>query len=182
MANIQPLGTFGVGRNAADSERLRRVAADPDLPESPLVIEDVFIGQGTGDFGIQVMVSTTVRNDFEETFDGIVDITGDLYIWWERRPDVEDHVPLQLRTPIRLAPGETYRIEQLWFLTTEDGGDILDLLVFSGADVRFGVVYAQPETFVATLRMTVFQETGLLTSGPHEFTLEGWRLVEEVDL
>lgn len=151
------------------------------VPESPLVIEDVFIGQGTGDSGIQVVVSIIVRNDFGETFDGVVDISGELHVWWARRPDVEAHVPLQLRDQIRLAPGGTYRIEQSWLLDTDDGRDVLDLLVFSGADVRFGVAYAQPETFIADLRMTVFRETGLLSTGPQEFILRGWRVLEEVD-
>ena len=151
------------------------------VPESPLVISDVFISQGTGDNGIQVTVSARVRNDFEETFEGMVDITGELHIWWLRRPDVEAHVPVQIRDQIRLAPGQTFRVEQVWLLTTDDGRDVLDLLEFSGADVRFGVVYAQPETFAASLRLTVFQETGLLTKGPQEFTLQGWRVITDTD-
>lgn len=151
------------------------------VPDSPLVISDVLISQGTGDFGIQVTVTTIVRNDFEETFDGVVDITGELHIWWERKPDVEAHIPLQVRDQIRLGPGQTYSIEQVWLLTTDDDRNVLDLLLFSSDDVRFGVAYARPETFVASLRMTVFRETGLLSSGPRQFTLQGWRLAGEVD-
>jgi hypothetical protein len=151
------------------------------VPPSPLVISDVFISQGADALGIQVTVTAIVRNDFDETFDGAVDITSELHIWWPRRPDVEAHVPLQIRDRIRLAPGETYRVEQVWFLTTDDGRDVLDLLVFSGEDVRFGVAYALPETFVAQLRMTIFRETGLLTTGPQEFTLQGWRSLADVE-
>ena len=151
------------------------------VPDSPLVISDVFISQGTGDFGIQVTVTTIVRNDFEETFDGVVDITGDLHIWSKRRPDIETHIPLQVRDQIRLGPGQTYSIEQDWLLTTDDDRNVLDLLLFSSDDVRFGVAYAIPETFVVSLRMTVFSETGLLSSGPREFTLRGWRLAGDVD-
>lgn len=152
------------------------------VPENPLVISDVLIGQGAGDFGIQVTVSAIIRNNFDETFDGPVDITGELHVWWPRRPDVEAHVPLRIQDRIRLAPGRTYRVEHTWLLTTDDGRNVLDLLTYSASDVRFGVAYARPETFVADLRMTVFAETGLLSTGPREFTLQGWRLVEETDL
>ncbi len=69
----------------------------------------------------------------------------------------------------------------MWLLTTDDDRNVLDLLLFSSDDVRFGVAYARPETFVASLRMTVFRETGLLSSGPRQFTLQGWRLAGEVD-
>ncbi|MDA0334749.1 MAG: hypothetical protein O2782_06270 [bacterium] len=151
------------------------------VPESPLTIADVAISQGTGDDGIQVTVSASVRNDFDETFDGVVAVTGELHIWWPRRPDVEAHIPLSFSDQIRLAPGQKYRVEQVWSLTTDDGRDVLDLLVFSAADIRFGVVYAQPETFVASLRMTVFRETGLLSTGPREFTLQGWRVISDDD-
>lgn len=152
------------------------------VPESPLVISDVLISQGTDAAGVQVSVSAVVRNDFDETFDGDVDITGELHIWWPRRPDVQAHVPLRVQDRLHLAPGQTYRVEQVWLLNTDDGRDVLDLLVFSGADVRFGVAYARPETFVANLRMTIFRETGLLSTGPQEFILEGWRVVEVDDL
>ena len=152
------------------------------VPASPLTISDVFISQGTGENGIQVTVSASVRNDFDETFDGVVAVTGELHIWWPRRPDVEAHIPLAFTDQIRLAPGGKYRVEQVWLLTTDDGRDVLDLLVFSAADIHFGVVYAQPETFVASLRMTVFHETGLLSTGPREFTLQGWRDISDNDL
>jgi hypothetical protein len=152
------------------------------VPEGPLEISNVLIGQGTSKAGDPIIsVSTTVRNAYDETFDGTIDLTAEVRFWWPRRPDVEAHVPLQLSDHIQLGPGATYRVEQTWFLTTDDGRDILDLLTYFDDDIRFGIAYAQPETFVAEVRLTVFEETGLITSGPHEFVLEGWRPVEQDD-
>lgn len=150
------------------------------VPPNPLVIDNVTVSQGTGDFGIQVVVSVGVRNNFEETFDGQVSINGELHIWWKNRPDVEVHLPIQIVDQIRLVPGASYQIRELWFLQTDDGQSVLDLLIYPG-DVRFGISYARPETFVAEMRMTVFDATGLLSTGPQEFTLQGWRLDQTVD-
>ena len=61
---------------------------------------------------------------------------------------------------------------------TDDREDVLEMLDYSGGDVRYGVAYAKPEVFVMEVRVTLFDEIGFLTSGPHEFTLRGWELVE----
>jgi hypothetical protein len=117
-----------------------------------------------------------VENVYEETFEGDVGVGGTIHIWWRDRPEVEATLSLDRQAHLLLDPGERYYIEANWYLTADDGRYVLSLLDFSGMDIRYGVHYARPEVFVLEVKVTLFEETGLLTSGPHEFLLEGWKL------
>lgn len=147
------------------------------VPQNNLAITDVLISQQTGAAGIEVLTAFFVKNTYEETFSGTVEVTGSIHIWWKERPHIEVNLPIRQHLYLRLDPGERHQIEKRWHLQTDDDRYVLDLLDFSGNDVRHGVRYARPADFLLEIRLTVFEETGLLTSGPHEFVLQGWKLV-----
>ncbi len=147
-------------------------------PQGTLAIVNVAATQGAGPGGIHVTISVDVRNVYEETFAGLLNVRGNIHIWWKRHPEIEANIPVSHRANLLLDPGERHFITERWFLMTDDRRDVLDLLNFSNGDIRFGVAYANPELFVVEVKVTLFEETGLLTSGPHEFTLQGWRTVE----
>ncbi len=150
------------------------------VPQDTLSIAYVFIGQGTNAGGIHVSIAINVENVYEETFIGTVDVTGNIRISWPRHPDVVVNLPIRRRqTDLHLDPSDAYIVDALWFLRTDDGRSVMDLLDFSSNDVRHGVQYAEPETFLFEVTMTLFEETGLLTSGPHEFVLEGWKTLDD---
>lgn len=151
------------------------------VPEGALAVDRVLIGQGTGDLGIEITVDAFVRNNYDETFEGRIELRGEAHIWWKNRPEIEATLPVEYSQEVRLNPGQTFRVEWVWFMQTDDGTEVLPLLNYSDGDVRFGIIYARPETFVCEVRMTAFEETGLLTWGPQEFTLTGWRWVEDDD-
>ena len=144
-------------------------------PQNTLEISDVVIEQGAGPGGIHVAIAVDVRNNYEETFSGLIDVDGNIHIWMKRNPTVEANVRIRTRADLELDPDETHFINSRWFLNTDDGVDVLDLLDFTTDDVRFGIHYAVPEIFLLEVKVTLFNETGLLTSGPHEFILQGWR-------
>jgi hypothetical protein len=146
-------------------------------PDSALEIDNVTIGQGTGGGGIHVSVAISVRNTYEETFDGLVNVRGEIRIDWPGHEDVSATVPVSEERYLHLEPGERYYISRRWHLNTDDGRHMMSLLDFSANDLRYGVLYARPEVLALDVRLTLFEQTGLLTSGPHEFALEGWLLV-----
>jgi len=148
-------------------------------PQNTLEIGNVLINQGTGPAGIFMSISIKVQNSYEETFDGAVDVKGNIRIWWKQRPEIEANLPISRHIDLQLDPGESYFIDESWFLETDDGKYVLELLDFSQHDIRYDVLYARPEVFVLEVKVTLFKETGLLTSGPHEFTLQGWKLAPE---
>ena len=151
------------------------------VPRDTLEIDHVLINQGTGPAGIFMSISVEVQNAYEETFDGPVDVTGNIRIWWKQRPEIEANLPIRRHIDLQLDPGEGYFIDANWFLGTDDGQYVLELLDFSQNDIRYGVLYAEPEVFVLDVKVTLFKETGLLISGPHEFTLQGWKLAPQTE-
>ena len=150
------------------------------VPQNILGIENVIINQGTGPAGIHVSIAVGVQNVYEETFYDVVDITGNIHIWQKQNPSIEANLPISQHAKLQLKPGEKHFIYNFWLLETDDGQDIIELLDFSGNDARFGILYARPELFILEVKVTFFKETGLLTSGPHEFTLQGWKPVPQV--
>ena len=147
-------------------------------PQGTLEIDHLLATQGTGPGGIHIAIAVDVRNQYEETFAGQVDVTGNIHIWWKKNPQIEANIPVRERANLLLDPGERHIINVRWLLLTDDREDVLDMLDYSGGDVRYGVAYARPEVFVMEVKLTVFEEIGLLTAGPHEFTVQGWEVIE----
>ena len=150
-------------------------------PQNTLEIVDVVIVQGTGGWGIEVSIAVIVENVYHETFDGVANIKGNIRIWWKRRPEIIANLSIEEYDYLQLDPGGRYVIESDWFLWTDDGQYVLDLLDYSNDDVRYGNIYARPEVFGLEVKVTIFEEIGLLVSEPYEFTLQGWKPVEGED-
>lgn len=147
------------------------------VPEDALVIDRVIINQATGPGGIFISIALDIRNFYEETFAGPVDVGGNIRIWWQRDPEVEVNLAISDQADLLLDPGEGYAINSAWLLQTDDGRNVFDLLDFNKNDIRDGIRYAAPEVFLLEVQVTLFKEVGLLESGPHEFVLQGWQAV-----
>ena len=150
------------------------------VPEDTLEIAYVLSNQGTGLAGVHVSISINIENVYDETFIGAVDVIGNIHITWPRRPDVEINLPIRRQqTELLLDPGDAHIVDSFWFLQIDDGRNVMDLLDYSRGDIRYGVQYAEPETFLIDVTMTLFNETGLLTYGPEEFIFEGWKKLDD---
>lgn len=146
-------------------------------PEAPLRIVEVLTGQGTGMAGLHVAITVVVANAYEETLDAPVQITGSFLTRWPGHRQVTATVPVAEQRHLHLAPGDRYVLGRHWHLDTDDGRNLLAMLDFATGDIRHGVLYARPEQLELEVQLTLFQQTGLLQSGPHPFVLQGWRQV-----
>jgi hypothetical protein len=108
-------------------------------PQGALEISHVSANQGTGPGGIHITIAVDVQNTYEETFAGRVNVKGNIHIWWKRRPHIEANVPINHRANLFLDPGERHFITERWLLMTDDREDVLEMLDYSGGDVRYGV-------------------------------------------
>lgn len=157
------------------------------IPENSLAITKIFTAQEANG-GIFIAVRVIGENKYVETFQDTVNVEGNIHIWWAKHPEIEANVPLDNRhfvAPTRiqgsiliLDPGGEFHLETRWYLNTDDGRNILDLLDFSTSPIVGGIVTAAPEKFVLEVQLTVFKETGLLRSKPQEFVLTGWKLAD----
>ncbi|MCI0493567.1 hypothetical protein L0Z72_01060 [candidate division KSB1 bacterium] len=158
------------------------------VPQNTLEITGIIANQEGGDAGIFVAIKVFGVNRYIETFQDTVKVNGNIHIWWARKPEIEANVPLSNRhftDPTRISgsvltldPGEEFHLETLWYLNTDDGNNIIDLLDFSNSPVIGGIVTAAPEKFVLEVQLTLFNETGLLRSKLHEFIITGWKVAE----
>lgn len=155
-------------------------------PQNTLEITKIIANQEANG-GIFIAIYVCGENKYVDTFEDTVNVSGNIHIWWARKPEIEAHVPLNnthFIEPTRiqsniltLDPGEKFHLETKWYLYTDDRISILDLLDFSNSPVIDGIVTAQPEKFILQVQLTLFQETGLLRSQPHEFFITGWKVV-----
>ena len=135
-----------------------------------------------------VTISIIGENKYEETFHDSVYMTGRVHIWWKRKPDIVANIrlsndnfehPTQIWGPYLIVdPGGEVVILARWYLYTDDGRSILDMLDF-GEPNECDVVFASPEVFVVEVELILFKETGLLRLSPVEFTFYGWKTIIE---
>jgi len=160
------------------------------VPQDTLEITAIIANQGANAGGIFVAINVFGQNNYEETFQDTVDVKGNIHIWWARKPEIEANVPLDNRhftKPTRISgniltldPGEKFRLEALWYLNLDDGRYLINLLDFSNSSVINGIIIAKPEKFMVEVQLTLYEETGLLRSEPHEFIIEGWKIAETI--
>lgn len=158
------------------------------VPQNTLEITEIIVNQEGGDAGIFVAIKVVGVNRYGETFHDTVKVKGNVHIWWAKKPKIEANVPLSNRhfkDPTRISgnvltldPGEEFHLETFWYLYTDDGKIIIDMLDFSNSPVVDGIVTAAPEKFVLEVQLVLFEETGLLQSKPHEFIIQGWKRIE----
>ncbi len=158
------------------------------VPQNTLEITDIIANQEGGAAGIFVALKVVGINRYGETFQDTVKVTGNIHIWWARKPEIEANVPLSNRhfkDPTRISgsvltldPGEEFHLETFWYLYTDDGKNIIDMLDFSNSPVIDGIVTAAPEKFLLEVQLTLFEATGLILSKPHEFIIKGWKIAE----
>ena len=158
------------------------------VPENTLQITKIFIAQEANNDGIFIAVRIIGENKYVETFQDTVNVEGNIHIWWAKHPDIEANVPLDNRyfvEPTRIQgsiltidPGGEFHLETRWYLNTDDGRNVIDLLDFSNSPVVGGIVTAAPEKFILEVQLILFKETGLLRSKPQEFVLTGWKIAD----
>ena len=158
------------------------------VPQNSLEITEIIANQEANGGGIFMAIKVIGVNRYADTFQDTVKVNGNIHIWWVRKPEIEANVPLDNRhfkDPTRISgsvltldPGEEFHLETLWYLKADDGKNIIDLLDFSNSPVIDGIVTAAPEKFVLEVQLTLFNETGLLRSKPHEFIITGWKVAE----
>ena len=105
-------------------------------PQGALEITYVSAAQGTGPGGIHITIAVDVQNTYEETFAGQINVKGNIHIWWKKRPHIEANVPINHRANLLRDPGERHFIIARWLLMTDDREDVLEMLDYSGGDVR----------------------------------------------
>ena len=157
-------------------------------PENTLQIVDIWASQMADAAGIFVKFLIIGENLYEETFDADVNVNGELYIKWKRKPEKIATIHLNntlFAEPTRiegrtltLDPGEQFYISVSWYLNTDDGENIIDLLDFSDNNIQGNIATAKPEVFEYETKVIVFDQIGLLISDGYEFTLEGWKMVD----
>ena len=157
------------------------------VPENTLAITKIFTAQETNG-GIYVAIKVIGENTYGETFQDTVKMKGNIHIWWAKHPEIEANVPLDNRyfvEPTRIQgsiltidPGGEFHLETRWYLNTNDGKNIIDLLDFSHSPIVGGIVTAAPEKFMLEVQLTLFKQTGLLRSEPQEFILAGWKIAD----
>jgi hypothetical protein len=162
------------------------------VPQNTLEITDVLTAQeAEANGGIFIAILVVGENRYSDTFQDIVDVNGKIHIWWTRDPDVEANVPLKnghFVEPTRiqgniltLDPGEKFYLKTRWYLNTDDGRYFIDLADFSQSPNIGGIVTAPPEKFMLEVQLTLFKETGLLRSEPHEFIITAWKLANPTE-
>ncbi len=158
------------------------------VPQNTMEITEIITNQEANGGGIFIAIKVVGVNRYGETFQDTVKVKGNIHIWWAKKPEIEANVPLSNRhftDPTRISgnvltldPGEEFHLETLWYLNTDEGKYIINLLDFSNSPVVNGIVTAAPEKFVLEVQLTLFEETGLLLSNLHEFTIIGWKIAE----
>ena len=158
------------------------------VPENTLAITKIFATQEASNAGIFIGIRIIGENKYVETFQDTVNMKGNIHIWWTKHPEIEANVPLDNRyfvEPTRIQgsiltidPGGEFHLETRWYLNTDDGKNIIDLLDFSHSPIVEGIVTAAPEKFMLEVELTLFKQTGLLRSKPQEFIFTGWKMAD----
>jgi hypothetical protein len=158
------------------------------VPQNTLEITEIIANQEANNDGIFIAVRIIGENKYVETFQDTVNVEGNIHIWWMKHPEIEANVPLDNRyfvEPTRIQgsiltidPGGEFHLETRWYLNTDDGKNIIDLLDFSHSPVVGGIVTAAPEKFMLEVQLTLFKQTGLLRSKPLEFIFTGWKMAD----
>lgn len=159
-------------------------------PQDVLAITQVFAAQGTINPGIPILnVLITGVNQYEETFEDTVNANGEVRIWWKRHPEFKATLPLSNGhfvppTPIRgsrltLDPGDTFHMKTVWYMMSDEGEYLIDLLDYSIDDVRGDFEYARPETLMIEIELMIYRQIGMIRSDPVSFEFTGYRLAHD---
>ena len=157
-----------------------------EQPENTLVITEVLATQGTIGSGIPILnVYLWGGNQYEETFDDTVSVSGHVRITWSDQPDLVSTLRLSNgnftgTTPIQgsrltLDPGDTFSMKTVWYFYSDSGEYIIDLMDYSNNDVRGNYEYSKPEIFVIEVELLIYRQIGRIESEPLEVEITGYR-------
>jgi len=122
-------------------------------------------------------------NLFDEPFLDSVNIDGTMKITWERQPfrvktfhltrkDLSDP-SLVLNGKMLLVPGQSFSMEVLWNMRSDDGIYLPALMNFAWLTRRTcapGIACADPETFIVETSLNVYDRLGVVHAPTAEFT------------
>lgn len=159
-------------------------------PENVLAITQIVATQGTIGSGTPILNMNLIGvNQYEETFEDTINANGEVRIWWQRHPEFSATLPLSNShfvppTPIRgsrliLDPGDTFHMKTVWFLISDQGEYLIDLLDYSQSDVRGDFEYARPETLMIEVDLMIYRQIGMIRSDPFAFEFTGYRAVHD---
>ncbi len=154
-------------------------------PQNTLAISNVIYSQGIYIDGAHMVFIIEIENRYLETFQEQVDVVGKATIWWQNRPQVRATLAIgnQHFVPpsrfqgnvLTLDPGGRCALKIYWYLTLDDGRNLLDLLDYSDGVAREGLINSKPETFVMEAEIKLFSQIGYLRSQPIVFSFIGYK-------
>ena len=160
-------------------------------PQNPLAITNVIYAQGMYSTGPFMEFLFLITNNYEETFQAEVTVTGHVTVWWKKRPDTRitldlgnQHFvePSKINGKIlTIDPGSFCTLKIYWYLQLENGASLLDLLDYSDSVPSGGLIKSKPETFVMEAGIKLFDQTGYLQSKPLTFTFVGYKQAANPD-
>jgi len=163
----------------------------PDRIESEvcLKVTTALATQGTDAAGQLIEFLIIAENNYHETLQDSVRISGSIHVWWKRKPWLEATLNLSnidIMSPptnlygqvLTIDPGQVIALRNVWYLYTDDNKYIPDLLDYSHGEVTGEIMYASTEEFVFDAVITIFNKTGLLYVEPVSFLYKGWRHID----
>ena len=133
-----------------------------------------------------VRIDLTGQNVFTDVFYDSVDIQGQIYVYWERKPDrfrtlyltKANFVDKSLLTSgkMLLQPGQKFTVETYWNMKSDDSLYLVNEMNFANLRTRvcaFNIACADPEAFVAEASLKVYAKIGYVSAPASEFTFTG---------
>lgn len=162
-------------------------------PAHLLEIKDLLASQGTVPGGRAVIVVNIIgQNAYDETFQDVVNLQGKISVWWDKYPELQITIPLDNgnfhkttrfhQGVLTIDPGEEFRIRAEWYLFSDSGRDILNMLDYSSSTVQNNIIKARPEVFVLKAELILFENTGLSSTDSISFSFEGWKIIKDKPL
>jgi hypothetical protein len=156
-------------------------------PQNTLSITDVVYTQGNE--GTPFMEFLIVgQNNYEETFDSNVEIKGAVHIRATSDASITGLItignvnvvqPTQFRgNELTVDPYGKFYLRVYWYLTCEDGRNLMNILDFPQDMIKAGIMYARPMSFQIDAEVCLFKQLGYIKSAKYHVVYNGWKPVQ----
>jgi len=133
-----------------------------------------------------VRIDLEGENIYSDVFYDSVDIQGQVFVWWKRKPDRSRTLYLTqanfvdraliANKKMLLEPGQKFTVETYWNMKSDDSLYLVNEMNFAGLRRRvcaFNVACSDPETFVAEASLKVYDKIGFVGAEAKEFSFTG---------